>query len=135
MGRKNNKKKSSPFLRQSHDITPSLARCFHASSLPVVIVVGIVLTVIPPVISVVAGVEVCRRTPTCHPRQCVTMGEGNDALRLRETNGVRVVAVLTEMVASPAVVTVPPGGAVPNCVLGLKLAADAAAVGEWGGSG
>ena len=78
--------------------------------------------------------EVCRRTPTCHPRQCVAMGKGNNALRLRETNGMGVVAVFAEVVASTAVMTVLPGWAVPNRVLGLKLTAEAAAVGEWSGS-
>ena len=63
------------------------------------------------------------------------MSERDNALRLCETNGVGVVAVFTEVVASLAVVTVPPGRAVPNCVLGLELTAEAAAVGEWSGPG
>ena len=63
------------------------------------------------------------------------MGEGNNALRLRETNGVGVVAVFTEMVASSAIVTIPPGGAVPNRVFGLELMTEVAAMGEWSGSG
>ena len=65
----------------------------------------------------------------------MAMGKGNNALRLRETNGVGVVAVFTEMVASSAVVTIPSGRAVPNRVFGLELMAEAAAVGEWCGSG
>ena len=61
------------------------------------------------------------------------MGERNNALRLRETNGVGVVAVFAEVVATLAVVTVPPSRAVPNRVFGLELMAEAAAVGEWSG--
>ena len=64
----------------------------------------------------------------------MTMSEGNNALRLREAEGVGVVAVLAEMVASPAVVTILSGQAVPDRVLGLELTAEAAAVGEWSGS-
>ena len=45
-----------------------------------------------------------------------------------------VVAVLAEVIASSAVVTVPPGRAVPNHVLGLELMAEAATVGKWSGS-
>ena len=63
----------------------------------------------------------------------MTMSERDYALRLREANGVGVVAVFAEVVTSPAVVTVPSGGAVPNRVFGLELMAKAAAVGEWSG--
>ena len=75
------------------------------------------------------------RTPACHPRQCMVMSKGDNALRLRETNGVGVVAVLTEVIASSAVMAVLPGRAVPNRVFGLELMAEATAMGEWGGSG
>ena len=78
--------------------------------------------------------EVCCRTPTRHPRQCVAMSERDDALRLREAKGVGVVAVLTTMVASPTIVTVLACWTVPDRVSGLKLTTDAAAVGEGGGS-
>ena len=65
----------------------------------------------------------------------MTMGEGDNALRLRETKGVGVVAVFTEVVTPSAVVTIPPGRTVPDCVFGLKLMTEAAAVGEWSGPG
>ena len=64
----------------------------------------------------------------------MAMCEGNNALRLRETNGMGVVAVFAEVVASTAVMTILPGRTVPNRVLGLELTAEAAAVGEWSGS-
>ena len=79
--------------------------------------------------------EVCSWAPTCHPRQCVTVSEGDDALRLCETKGVGVVAVFAEVVTSTAVVTVPPGRTVPDRVFGLELMTEAATVGEWSGSG
>ena len=62
------------------------------------------------------------------------MSEGNNALRLREAEGVGVVAVLAEMVASSAIVTILSGRAVPDRVLGLELTTEAATVGEWSGS-
>ena len=46
----------------------------------------------------------------------------------------RVVAVLAEVVASPAVVAILSSRAVPDRVLRLELSAEAAAVREWGGS-
>ena len=46
-----------------------------------------------------------------------------------------VVAVFAEVVVSPAVVAVPSCRTVPDRVLGLELVAEAAAVGEWSGSG
>ena len=79
--------------------------------------------------------KVCRRAPTRHPRQSVAMGKGDNALRLRETNGVGVVTVFTEVVVPSAVVTIPPGQTVPNGVSRLKLMTEVAAMGEWGGPG
>ena len=46
-----------------------------------------------------------------------------------------VVAVLAEMIASPAIAAILSGRAVPNRVFGLELTAETAAVGEWSGSG
>ena len=63
------------------------------------------------------------------------MGEGDNALRFCETDGVGVVAVFAKMIASSAVVTIPPGRTVPDRVFGLELVAEAAAMGEWSGSG
>ena len=78
--------------------------------------------------------EVCSWAPTCHPRQCVTVSEGDDALRLCETKGVGVVTVFAEVVASMAVVKILPGRTVPDRVLRLELTTEAAAVGEGSGS-
>ena len=80
VGGKDKKKKSSPFLRQSHDITPSLERCFHASSLPIVIIVGSIFTIIPPVIGVVPSVKMGRGAPACLSGQSMTVSEWDYAL-------------------------------------------------------
>ena len=65
----------------------------------------------------------------------MAVSEWNYALRLREADGVGVVAVFTEVVASLAVVTVQSCRACPDRVLGLELTTEAAVVGEWSGPG
>ena len=57
------------------------------------------------------------------------------ALGLGETEGMGVGAVVTSVITSPTVMTVPSCGAVPNRVLGLDLFAEVALMGEWEGSG
>ena len=64
----------------------------------------------------------------------MTMCKRNHTLRLSKADGMGVVAVFAKVVASPAVVAVLVGWAVPDRVPGLKLTADAAAVGERSGS-
>ena len=79
--------------------------------------------------------ESCCRAPACLPRQCATVSEWYDTLRLGEAQGVRVGAVVAGVVTPLAVVAVFVGGAVPDCVSWLNLFAEAAAVGEWSGFG
>ena len=62
------------------------------------------------------------------------MGEGNYALRLGETDRVRVRAILMLVIAPLAVVAVLASWAVPDGVGRVKLPAEAAAVWEGEGS-
>ena len=74
-------------LERGHDITPLLDWHFHVSvnlSLPIVIVIGCVLTIIPPVVRVIVGMEGGCRAPACHPAGTLTMSEQDYALRLGE---------------------------------------------------
>ena len=61
------------------------------------------------------------------------MSKWDHALRLGETDGVGVVAVLAEVVTSTAVVTVLASRTIPDRVLGLELSTEAAAMGKRSG--
>ena len=72
-----------------HNITPLLDRHFHVLdglSLPVIIVVSSVLTVVPVIVCIVSRMECPCRTPTAHPTGGAAMGERDDALRFGEAN-------------------------------------------------
>ena len=103
-------------------------------SFPVIVVMSSVLTVVPPIIRIVSGVECCCRTPAAHPTGGAAMGKGNYALGLGETDRVGVRASVVFVVAPLAVVTISANWTFPDGVGGVKLFAKAAAVREWEGS-
>ena len=100
-------------------------------SLPVIIIVSRVLTIISPVIRVIPSVESCCWAPLCQPSGSATVGKGDYTLRFGKTKGVGVRAVFMSVVASLAVMAIPACWAVPNSVGGVELSAKATAVREW----
>ena len=102
--------------------------------LPIIVVIGSVLTVVPPIVCVVPGVKCPRGTSAAHPTSGATMGERNNALRLGETNRVGVRAVGVFVITSLAVEAVLANWALPDGVGRVKLFTEVAAVWEWKGS-
>ena len=85
-------------------------------SFPVVIVIGSVLTVVPPIVRVVSGVKCSCRTSAAHPAGGAAMGKRNYALGLGETNRVGVRAIVVFVIAPLAVMAVLASWTVPDGV-------------------
>ena len=102
-------------------------------SLPVIVVVSSILTIVPIIVCIVSSMEGPRRTPAAHSTSGAAMGERDNALGFGETNCMWVRAIVVFVVASLAVVAVLVSWAVPDGVGGVDLFTEAAAV--WKGEG
>ena len=102
-------------------------------SFPVIVIIGSVLTVVPPIVCVVPGMKCPCRTPAAHPAGGAAMGKRNYALRLCEANRVGIRAVGVFVIAPLAVVAVLANWAFPDGVVRVELFTEAAAV--WKGKG
>ena len=69
----------------------------------------------------------------CQLSHSAAMSEWDYTLRLGETEGVRVEAIVVSVVASLAVETIFACGAVPDSVIRLKLFAELTPMREWEG--
>ena len=98
--------------------------------LPVVIIVSCILTIIAPIICVVASVKGRGWAPACQSTGGTVVGKGNHALGLGEAKGVRVRTIFVRVVASLAIMTVFTCRAVPDGMGRMKLSAKATTVGK-----
>ena len=101
---------------------------------PIVIIVGVVLTVISPIVSVIPCVKSSSQATMCQSGNSTLVSEGDHTLGFSKAKGVTVGTVVVGVVVSLAVETVLAYGAIPDSVVRVKLFAESTSVGEWKGS-